>query len=291
LRTHDKGSIFPEETVTLTSKTGLDNRLNGYFATLRSSFPGNALKHTAANWQMYAAVTGSALAMATNASAGVIYSGIQDLTVGPVSARGTSLNSGGSSMKTGFRKIALKNATGAPIGRSFSFGAYQRLVVTGGSGGHVLNGAAELKSDPVGFFLSGPDNFVKDFAKASNISAGVPEGGTVKFATQRLGPDGTNSQSGWKAGKIGYAGFQFSTAGHGLDVGWVRLEYTIGPNGLASDVEALDWAYNSTPGAPIPAGTGIPPTPEPSTGALALLAAGAAGVTALRRRRRSGCTL
>ncbi len=56
----------------------LDRRLDAHFATLRSPSPKetqrDALKPSAANWQFYAAVTGSALAMATGASASVIQS-------------------------------------------------------------------------------------------------------------------------------------------------------------------------------------------------------------------------
>ena len=47
-------------------------RLNSYFANLKATNLADALKRSAANWQVYAAVTGSAIAMATNASAGVI---------------------------------------------------------------------------------------------------------------------------------------------------------------------------------------------------------------------------
>ncbi|MGD0298120.1 MAG: hypothetical protein ABSE86_13485 [Bryobacteraceae bacterium] len=61
-------------------KFDLDRRLEGHFATLRS------LKHSAGNWQMYAAVTGSAMAMATNASAQIIGSGIRDIGVDPIAS-------------------------------------------------------------------------------------------------------------------------------------------------------------------------------------------------------------
>ncbi len=57
----------------------LDNRLNAHFATLRASAVGSALKRHAGNWPLYATVTGSALAMASSASASIIYA------TGPVS--------------------------------------------------------------------------------------------------------------------------------------------------------------------------------------------------------------
>jgi uncharacterized protein (TIGR03437 family) len=66
-------------------KYDLDHRLEAYFATLRSSSLRSsslkdALKRSAANWQLYATVTGSAMAMATSASAAIIHGGSQDIT-------------------------------------------------------------------------------------------------------------------------------------------------------------------------------------------------------------------
>ena len=63
----------------LARKFDLDDRLEAYFATLRSSSLREALKRGAGNWQMYAAVTGSAMAMLTGASAAMIGSGMRDI--------------------------------------------------------------------------------------------------------------------------------------------------------------------------------------------------------------------
>jgi uncharacterized protein (TIGR03437 family) len=62
-----------------TKKTDLDRRLDAYFATLRPAAFKDALKRSAANWQMYAAVTGSAMAMATSGAAAIIGSGTRDI--------------------------------------------------------------------------------------------------------------------------------------------------------------------------------------------------------------------
>lgn len=67
-------------------KFDLDHRLEDYFATLRSAPLREVLKRNACNWQMYAAVTGSALAMVTNASAQIIGSGIRDITADPIAS-------------------------------------------------------------------------------------------------------------------------------------------------------------------------------------------------------------
>ena len=53
-------------------KIQLENRLEAYFATLRSTAPAETLKRMVANWPVYAAVSGSALAMATGASAALM---------------------------------------------------------------------------------------------------------------------------------------------------------------------------------------------------------------------------
>src|SRR5579872_3504564 len=58
-------------------KSDLDRRLEAYFATLRSSPLREALKRSVGNWQLYAAVSGSAMAMMTGASAAVITSNIR----------------------------------------------------------------------------------------------------------------------------------------------------------------------------------------------------------------------
>jgi len=89
-----------------------------------------------------------------------------------------------------------------------------------------------------------------------------------------------NNQSGWKASHTGFAGFSF-TNGVQTNYGWVRLEFFEGGEHLANEIEAVDWAYTNGP-TTTPTGA-----PEPSTFALALLAAGAAGVGALRKRRNS----
>jgi hypothetical protein len=75
-------------------------------------------------------------------------------------------------------------------------------------------------------------------------------------------------------GNSGTAVFSFKTAGAATDYGWVSLKYTTN-NQFPTGITASDINYESSS------------TPEPSTGALAILAAGAAGVTALRRRKKA----
>jgi len=67
-------------------KSELDHRLESYFATLRSSPLRETLKRRASHWQIYAAVTGSAVAMATGASAAIIAGGVRDIRLDPVAS-------------------------------------------------------------------------------------------------------------------------------------------------------------------------------------------------------------
>jgi uncharacterized protein (TIGR03437 family) len=69
-----------------TRKADLDGRLEAYFVTLRASSVRELLKRSAANWQIYAAVTSSAVAMATGASASDIGSGLRDVAADPVAS-------------------------------------------------------------------------------------------------------------------------------------------------------------------------------------------------------------
>jgi hypothetical protein len=88
----------------------------------------------------------------------------------------------------------------------------------------------------------------------------------------------------WNRNNTAFAGIRFQSAGQ-PHLGWVRIRLRdTNSDGWADTVTAVDWAYNSVAGAPILAGdTGA--TPEPGTKAMVLLALGAAGVLALRRRR------
>jgi PEP-CTERM motif len=261
-------------------KVKLDNRLNAYFATLRRSSLRDALKRSVENWQVYAAVTGSAVAMATNSSASLIYSGPVNTTVSVSSAPTGHTH-------TSQKKIQLKNAAGAPIGIGFNI-----IVVQDNPGPSFQFGAAGIQASQVDFLLS--NNDIKRLSSNAAISGGAHTAhshngfvsGNHTAANQSIS-SGRRRYSGWTKTK-GFAGFVFSTAGHQKDFGWVRLQYTVGANTLIDSLTVIDWGYQNN-GTGITAGEGTPPPaiPEPSTAALALLAAGAAGVTALRRYRKS----
>lgn len=81
----------------------------------------------------------------------------------------------------------------------------------------------------------------------------------------------------------GFVGFSNSAG----DLGWMHIQVTIDGSGFPTALEVIGLAYNDVAGAPIAAGqtTETTATPEPSTAALGLLALGAAGILALRKRR------
>jgi len=253
-------------------KHELDKRLADYCATLRSSRLEETRKRRSGNWQVYAAVTGSALAMATSASAGtisIISSSLNGNVVAGPLPNVSNLTSPPYFERTS-QPIQLTNGKGSTIGVGFKIGVRQGSVDSGKRASAVLLGGSQ-----VGFLHNSTGAFfVKDLASATKTSnhTGVFRRGTNYVATQLdfsfRGADPI-STSGWPKNAAGFAGFSFSYKGQ-KDYGWVQLRYTVGTNGLIDEIEAEGSA-----------------SPEPSTFALALLAAGAAGVAALRRRRKA----
>ncbi|MGA2038126.1 MAG: PEP-CTERM sorting domain-containing protein [Bryobacteraceae bacterium] len=269
-------------------KHELDKRLADYSATLRSSRLEETRKQRSGNWQIYAAVTGSALAMATSAAAGTIEvkSGPINVVAGPIPNVSSVSASVGPLRTQASANIQLNSAQGAAIPVSFRIGVNQT------SGDGVSNGAAWLNGGSQVGFLHGTRSatfFVKNLASGTKTSAkaGFFSTGKNFVATQQARFSSTGSGSsfarvdpvfayGWAKSLIGYAGFSFSYGGQ-KNYGWVKLQFTTGTNGLANQIEAYNWQYTTEGNA----------SPEPSTFALALLAAGAAGVAALRRRRKA----
>src|SRR5579863_3698433 len=71
-------------------KLDLERRLEAYFTTLRPATLKDTLKRSAGNWQIYAAVTGSAMAMVTSASAAIIGTGVDDISSNPTGSARTN---------------------------------------------------------------------------------------------------------------------------------------------------------------------------------------------------------
>lgn len=93
---------------------------------------------------------------------------------------------------------------------------------------------------------------------------------------------GVMAANGFTSGSPGFMGFQFDRAGN-THFGWA--EVTVTANGDPGTIDVLQWAWEDTPNTSILAGaTGsAAAVPEPSS--LGLLALGAVGVGAWRRRK------
>jgi hypothetical protein len=217
------------------------------------------------NWKsggsVLATVAGSALALATNANAGIIYSGIQNVTATRPAGIGTA-------------------AAGFTVG-----GAPWHVSATNFQASRRSTALARLHESPgngEAFMFTGPFN-VKKLASGAVISAGQS---FISRSFPLLRRKNNFSFTGqFLNSSTGFAGIKFNQGGNTL-YGWIRLHVNIGPQNAVS-VTAIDWAYNDVTGQSIVAGQGIPTAaPEPSTAAMALLAAGSAGVLAWRRRRR-----
>jgi hypothetical protein len=89
------------------------------------------------------------------------------------------------------------------------------------------------------------------------------------------------SSQGWSLGDIGYFGFKFTSGGN-IYYGWGEID--IHGSSPGSGFTITKAYYDNTPGASITVGDTGGAIPEPSTCALALLAAG--GVAAYRSRRK-----
>ena len=240
----------------------LQSRLKTYGSSARTEATRATLRQRMGNWPMYAAATGSALAMATTASAGII-----SFTGAPLTT--TAAIPDGATM-WGVR--ASEHFQIGSVPGSFEIAAQD-----------LLN-----RSQRIGAAAFGMGSYSGRIAKTV-LSAGVAVNSTLPF----YGPDvqlrfkgssftfgGRRDTGLLQLGVPGCFGFRTSLG----DFGWAELEVNADRDGFANSVTLLAAAYDDT-GAPILTGdTGESATPEPGTAGLALLALGAAGVTALRRR-------
>jgi len=193
------------------------------------------------------AAAGSALAMSGAADADIIYSGVQNVTV----------EQGG----TTFAGIDVDG------------GGDDMTIVVNNFGFAMAYGANGAQIP-----YSGTSYWARRFGSGSTIGSGADFNSSTKFirATNVKGSTFGN----WKLSSNGIAGFQLGSG----NFGWIRL-HAENTGGLVDKLTAIDWAYEDS-GATIAAGaTGSSGVPVPPS--LALLATGAIGVAAMRRRRRA----
>jgi hypothetical protein len=131
------------------------------------------------------------------------------------------------------------------------------------------DGFAKLSS---GFVVGPTMSGFKFFASAQTAI-------TVTYAGTKIGYDADNG--GWSLGDVGFFGFKF-TSGANTYYGWGEIDIYGGSSGSGYTITRA--YYNDTSGATIVVGDTGGAIPEPSTCALALLAAG--GVAAYKGRRK-----
>ncbi len=273
----------------------LNLHLKAYAATVQTPAIANVLKRSAERWSIYAAVTSAALAMASNASASIIYSGIINVTA---AAPTPGLNH----YTVATAGVPLKNASGGLLSPSFFFDEINLrahssgndtkgvkhyvqvgLAFIGAPNVRFLAHSGAVRQFSLGAVISGVGNTATVARKNGFVTGTLPLAARASYRTAAAGT-GT-VQGGWPRTE-GFAAFSFNP-GSGTDYGWVRLRFTVGNDDGVNSLTAIEWAYQNDGSAILTGDTGIPGAPEPSTAALMVLAAGAAGVGALRKRRKT----
>lgn len=251
----------------------LDHDLDQYTtaarATLKLKGPARHLGELA----LYTAAVGSALALAPGADASIIYSGIRNITLHRVSDadEDVAINLGG-------------------------FGNGVSLFIRSYSTGGPFTGAGPSQADIAGLSPLGslalidPGFFLENFPASTNIgyskfsfTARTSPGYGIARSHQRIdNNDVSNGEfgTGFAAARVSYLGNGSGTAPH---YGWLHLKVDVGADKRTDAITLIDWAFESVPNTSIHVGDRGISTPEPS--GLGLMALGAIGIAALRRRR------
>lgn len=182
------------------------------------------------------------------------------------------LNSAGSGVRLFSNSSAVPSSSAWNI-HLFRFGPLQSHFGAGASG-KSGEGYVGVFASYRSFALKlNPGDSVHPFSAYSGVTgSGVTSYGAI------LGPLGGK----WGPGDTGFLPLEVVSSKGAPRAGWAEIH--LGSGSQAYDPTLLAWGYNSTPNAsdPIPAEL---PTPAPEPSSLLLLASGAAGLAAYRRRR------
>ncbi len=268
-----------------TAKPHLSAQLEVYAGTAHRAGKAETWSAHLSRWPVYAAATGAALAMATSADAGII-TGNANTSISV--SRTTGL---------GGTNVSHTNKAFVTFGSLGKLELYVRFYNNPllPASDVMQTGQATLKP------LSGAEIFAKDtnhfsFSELVNYRFGAvlanarPTGnatlgsGTPVPYPQSQGSGqfiryhGSVSVGSFASGVPGYAGFRLNNG----DLGWIQLTWSSSQSdGYPDQLSAGAWAYNTVADQPIAAGV----APEPGTLPLSLLAFGATGILAWRKRR------
>lgn len=215
-------------------------------------------------WGIYAAATGATLAMASSADASIIYGGAY---VSASITPNASFDFATAPFQIGSHKVEIG------IGEIRSSNQFSIFAALRGIGPGPALFADMGRSSLINFGLGQSVLQASGFASRYGIARAIGSSGF-----------GRASFGNFASGQTGLAGFILQNGSSNFNFGWIQIKVSDPTSvGYMTEIQALGWAYNDTPFAPIAAGV----TPEPSTAALALLASGAAGLLAWRRRRKA----
>jgi len=217
----------------------------------------------------YAIAGGAVFVAAEPADAAVIYSGVQNIFIGPDTSPLVDLDLNGDSVVDyQFQNhFIVDGFNGGFLG---TFPKDERVLdlILGGSNQAVDNGFGSPAALPPGTTIDGSQSF-------NSTNPGTMAG--VYVDEKKSGPNGTFGD--WTGASNLFLGLRFNI-GTDTHYGWARLSVSDGDDINTDPTATLhDWAYESAADTAI-----VTPVPEPS--ALMLLASGAAGLGAYRAWRR-----
>jgi hypothetical protein len=277
-----------------------DRNLRKRMEAYQESAQGTHARRGMGNWPVYAAVGGSALAMASNASANsIVYSGVIHVSaVGQANRNVTApLQLAGNGYAHAIR-IDVDRAThtsfsAGPPQPGFTSQSMSRSIVK-----HRYSGVAGLLPAAGDHLAINPNNLlVQVLGEGQDVSSAMfrfVNGGNFSEVAVKAPPN-SNLYAGFAGnGAAAFAGLELDVNGQ-THYGWIELSFTDAPSrgDQPQSLTVLAYALNDIAGQSILTGetsnssSPTPNTPEPSTMAMAVLAAGSAGVLAWRRRSRT----
>ena len=237
--------------------SNLENELARYNEQSRQAVKSRTTKFNPGKLLSYTAAASSAFVFSATADAAVIYSGVQNLSSDNV----VDINSDGTN------------------DFAFTISSFNGFSTYAGAYLNPLAGAEFIKT---GAFD------VKKLASGSSISAGANfldvEGAFRYVVIDSVGD--VFEEADWQGAVApnttsGFAGVKIND--NGTDIfGWLRFSVENSPlDGTPVKVTLIDWAYEDTGAAILAGQTSAVPLP----GSLGLLAMGASGIAAFRRRK------